>query len=55
MKEINKTTANINDMAMDGFSDTEKNQLYDMLQRMHVNLADLPKNTIYLNFKRSKK
>ena len=55
MKEINEITTSINNIAMDGFSDTEKDQFYDMLQRMHVNLADLPKKTIYLNFKRSKK
>lgn len=55
LKEINKTISEINEIAMDGFSASEKTQLYDMLERMQQNLSDLPSKTIYVNFKRSKK
>lgn len=55
VKEVSAATAETNDLAMQGFTGKEKEQLYRLLERMNENLGDLPAKKIYLNFKRSKK
>lgn len=54
VKQIHEVVEKLNEESMKGFSDSEKNKFYGMLEKMHHNLS-MPTQKVYINFKKSKK
>jgi MarR family transcriptional regulator for hemolysin len=55
MPEIESCVEEMNGLALKGFTEKEKKQYYEMLDRIYCNLSGLPSDNIYLNYIKTKK
>lgn len=55
MPDIEECVKAMNEQALKGFTEKEKKQYYDMLDRIYCNLSELPSDNIFLNYTKIKK